>query len=74
MGPGIGMFMASGDDGTGLAAGLVRGPADRVLFLAQLHGALVFVPAADVPQRPAGRQLVADIGEVAGIILTKPIS
>ena len=62
------MLVPRGDDGAGLAAGLVGGPAHRVLLLAELHGALVLVPAADLPQSPAGGQFSAYVGDVARVV------
>ncbi len=53
--------MGRGDDGADVLAGLVDSPPHLVVLLPDLHGLLVFVPAADFPDVIVGRQLALNI-------------
>src|SRR3989454_4510860 len=53
--------MGRGDDGAEVLAGLVDSPPHLVVLLPDLHGLLVFVPAADFPDVIVGRQLALNM-------------
>ena len=63
----IAVFVARGNDRAKVLAGFVDLPPHFVVLGPDLHGALVLMPAADLPDVFVGCQLVPDIRGVDGV-------